>query len=316
MKSSAKYRVFVGSDETQEIGVEVLRYSINRSTKLDVDVISMTGLELPDPKTISNRRRTGFSFSRFAIPELCDYSGQAIYMDADMLVMDDIEEVFALPFGSAKVIVQNDLSNNLQPRSKLGAPKRRKKQCAVMKLDCGALDWNPKKIISGLDGKYNYSELMDELCVLDERQISYTLPERWNSLEHYEEGKTANLHYTDMQTQPWVDTNNRFGFLWVNTLIDMVEEGKVSEDRIVNEIQLGHCRPSLLAEIKLGKTNAVRSSSEISALREIDAKAKFKKHKKVYEAKKARKLAEAEELSKSAGGMISVLRKRLANWRN
>ena len=63
----APYKVFVGSDITQEIGVSVLAYSINKHASIDVSVTSMTELELPDPETVANRKRTGFSFSRFAI---------------------------------------------------------------------------------------------------------------------------------------------------------------------------------------------------------------------------------------------------------
>ena len=60
-------------------------------------------------------------------------------MDADMLVFKDMKEVFDLPFKGAKVIVQDDLTHTDQETAKLGAPRKRKKQCAVMKLNCERL---------------------------------------------------------------------------------------------------------------------------------------------------------------------------------
>ena len=36
---------------------------------------------------------TGFSFYRFAIPEMCHYEGRALYLDADILVLSDLEEL-------------------------------------------------------------------------------------------------------------------------------------------------------------------------------------------------------------------------------
>ena len=38
--------------------------------------------------------RTGFSFSRFRIPQLCNWTGRGIYLDADMLVFTDIARLW------------------------------------------------------------------------------------------------------------------------------------------------------------------------------------------------------------------------------
>ena len=44
---------------------------------------------------------------------------------------------------------------------------------------------------------------MQQLCILKETEVSYALPFKWNSLEHYDD-ETCLIHFTDMPTQPWV----------------------------------------------------------------------------------------------------------------
>ena len=37
---------------------------------------------------------TEFTFTRFPIPELTDYKGWAVFMDSDMILTTDIQELF------------------------------------------------------------------------------------------------------------------------------------------------------------------------------------------------------------------------------
>src|SRR5688500_17656237 len=99
-------RVFVGTDRSQALAVKVLEHSIKRHTDLPVEVTPMCDLPIRQPKDPRQGQRTGFSFSRFCIPQLAGYRGRAIYMDADMLVFKDIRELWEMPFNGAKVIIQ------------------------------------------------------------------------------------------------------------------------------------------------------------------------------------------------------------------
>ena len=58
----------------------------------------------PEPRARRNRARTPFSFAWFAIPELCGHAGRAIYLDSDMLVFGDINELESMPFSDAHVL--------------------------------------------------------------------------------------------------------------------------------------------------------------------------------------------------------------------
>ncbi|RYD85900.1 MAG: glycosyl transferase [Verrucomicrobiaceae bacterium] len=270
-------RVFVGADRSQLIGVKVLEHSIKRHTSAAVELTPMVDLPLPQPDDPRHRARTGFSFSRFEIPKLAGYRGRALYLDADMLVFRDIMDLWRMPFGEAKVICQDEVP---KPSAKLKTfwkkPKKRSRQTSVMVLDCGRLDWNSADIIAGLGKAYSYEQLMQELCILKETDISHRLPVIWNSLEHFDSA-TALLHYTDMQTQPWVSPLNKNGWLWREEVRLMLENGSITLDDLKREETLGYLRPSFLEELKQAKSETI-SGQLAQALDRIDRAAGFVPH--------------------------------------
>lgn len=284
-------RVFVGTDRSQLLAVKVLEHSIRRHTDMNVTVRAMHDLVLPEPKDIRQGKRTGFSFTRFAIPELVGHSGRAIYLDADMLVFRDFREVYGLPFNGAKVLIQEALPEKVEFDKKRGAPQRRVKQCSVMLLDCDCLGWDVQKIIDGLDGQYTYEELMQDLCILQPEDVGYSIPFHWNSLEAYAPGETGLIHYTDMNTQPWVSLDNRLGYLWFNEVRMMLANGSLDRAELEGEIKRGYFRPSLLSEIELGEQTGPTDAREVERLRALDKAAGYIPHKEVVEQARCRKEA-------------------------
>lgn len=274
--------IFVGADRSQALAVRVLEFSIRRRTDLNVTLRSMHDLALPDATDQQHRARTGFSFTRFAIPELMGHQGRALYLDADMLVLRDLRELYDLPFESAKVLVQGDVPDGATTNLRT----RRIRQSSVMLLDCAALDWNAERIIAGLGSAYTYEELMQQLCILAPEAIGYAIPFHWNSLELYEPGKTGLLHYTDMNTQPWVHAANPNGFLWLNEVRDMLQAGALSMDDVREEVRLGYARPSLLEEI--AQPHDAASSAHWRA---IDAAAGFEPHREFLQKARERRAA-------------------------
>lgn len=282
-------RIFVGADRSQLLAIKVLEHSIKRHTQLPVEVHPMVDLPVRVPESPLNWQRTGFSFSRFCIPELAGYQGRAIYMDADMLVFTDIADLWNIPFEGAKVIIQEDLPEDLpQGDKKPGAPKQRIKQCAVMLLDCDRLDWHADRIIAGFDqGEYTYEKLMYELCILEESEIRYAVPFAWNSMEHYQPSETALIHYTDMSTQPWVSVHNQHGHLWLAEVRMMLKSGLITTADIQQEIDLGYFRPSLLLDLRFGHRVPQWLSGYFQALLSSLDKT-YQPHKEVRRLKKVR----------------------------
>jgi hypothetical protein len=231
----APVRVFVGTDRAQMLGVRLLEYSIKRFASLSVEVKPIDDTSVPVPKDPANRSRTGFSFSRFKIPELCGYRGRGIYVDADMQVFTDILELWNMPFDGASVLYAD------------GPPEKgRIPQFSVMLMDCSSLDWDVRQIVQGFDeGQYTYGDLMQRLCILAPEKRRAGLPFEWNSLEHYEEGRTKLIHYTDMPTQPWVSHDNKNGERFYTALREALSEGFIRPEEVYEEVAIGNVSPDL-----------------------------------------------------------------------
>ncbi|MFK7699188.1 hypothetical protein [Pseudomonas caspiana] len=234
-------RIFVAATPAEWLPMKVLEFSIRERTALPVQLsaIYTHARAIPVPKDAANRARTPFSFQRFLIPELCGYKGRAIYMDADMQVFHDIAAVWNSPFNGSDL---QTVSNGTE---------QRRPQFSVVLMDCARLQWNIEDIVNKLDnGTLSYTRLMFDMEIAE--SVAYSLPQAWNSLEYYEENITCLLHYTDMNTQPWVSMNNANGNLWVDCLLRALSCGFISQQELSREIEQGHVRPSLASQLSSG----------------------------------------------------------------
>ena len=90
--------VFIGYDPREAIAFSVLAFSIHaRAT----GPVSIAPLKLAQLKGTLTRARhplqsTDFSFSRFLVPCLSGYSGWSVFMDCDMLMLEDIAALWSL----------------------------------------------------------------------------------------------------------------------------------------------------------------------------------------------------------------------------
>jgi lipopolysaccharide biosynthesis glycosyltransferase len=203
----------------------------------------MIDLPMPVPKDEKNRQRTGFSFSRFAIPKLAKYRGRALYLDSDMLVFSDLSQLWNIDFGKQKILCT---FQNLPDAWKDNAWAHHGRQYSVMLLDCTRLPWDANNIVAGLDnGDYSYAQLLFDMCLVKPDEIEDRIPPGWNCLEHYEEGDTKLIHYTVVPTQPWRYDHNPNGYLWENALKEAVLAGWITAAEIEEEIDRGNLRQSL-----------------------------------------------------------------------
>lgn len=114
--SEDRIRIFVGCDPN-DCDLEqmmVLEYSIKKHASMPVDIEWMRlskdpgSLWYSDPEHHKGWRTetwaTPFSGFRWAVPAACNYQGRAIYMDADMLVLCDMAELWRMPFEPGKVL--------------------------------------------------------------------------------------------------------------------------------------------------------------------------------------------------------------------
>jgi hypothetical protein len=198
-------RVFIGYDPREAVAFSVLAHSINRRASLPV---SITPLMLEQLKAIYHRERhplqsTDFSFTRFLVPFLCGYQGWALFMDCDMLMVDDIASLWALRDDNFAVQV---VKHNHVPREQvkfLNAAQTRyekKNWSSVMLFNCAkcaALTPEMVNTASGLE-LHQFKWLNDDALIGE-------IPHRWNHLVGYDPtgAEVSNLHYT--QGGPYFD---------------------------------------------------------------------------------------------------------------
>ncbi|ERL54691.1 glycosyltransferase [Psychrobacter aquaticus] len=116
MKNNDIIRVFVGCDPNN-CDLEqmmVLDYSIHKHTSVPVKIVWMQLSHDPESYWYSNpetgegwdtsKWSTPFSGFRWAIPEYCNHSGRAIYMDADVVILDDLAKLWQHPIDKQAVV--------------------------------------------------------------------------------------------------------------------------------------------------------------------------------------------------------------------
>lgn len=192
-------KIFIGYDPNEEVAYHVLSASIMRRASQPV---SITPISLGTLRTIFNRERnplqsTEFSFSRFLTPYLSDYEGWSIFMDCDMLVLDDIANLWNLRDDKyALMCVHHDHvpTEELKFLNQTQTKYERKNWSSVMMMNnakCKALTPTYVETATGLD--------LHRFRWLEDHQIG-EIPHRWNHLVDYDSElpikDISNLHYT------------------------------------------------------------------------------------------------------------------------
>lgn len=98
---TAPLKIFIGYDHRQPISYTVLHHSIVSRASRPVSIVPLVLHSLP----ITRAGLTPFTYSRFLVPYLVDYGHWALFLDADMLVLDDIANLFDLADDTKKVMV-------------------------------------------------------------------------------------------------------------------------------------------------------------------------------------------------------------------
>jgi len=241
-------RIFVGGDESETVAAKVLEHTIRKYASGPVEVTIMRDFAIPVPKDPKNRSRTKFSFYRFKIPELCGFQGRALYVDSDMQVFRDVAELWRIPFGERKVLCTYQASP--PPAWKDHSWFHPGRQFSVMLLDCDRLPWRIEEIVRGLDeGRFDYANLLFEMCLVQKHEIGEDVPVEWNHLETYEPGRTALTHFTVVPTQPWKTDKTPLNDLWMRAYEEAVAAGAIDPQEVRAGIRKGFYKPGLEAAL-------------------------------------------------------------------
>jgi len=218
-------RVFVGGTDEHRLAAKVLEYSILEHASRDVEFHMIADCGVPHPD-IGRLTPTSFSLQRFMIPEICNFTGRAIYLDSDMIVRTDIAALFDSPFPPGAMV-----------QSCPGW------QSAVMLIDC-RIGWKVAEIGDRIQrGEWKYPSV-SSLKVFGETIISRTLPKQWNCMD-VPCNPCYLLHYTGMRTQPWLYAKHEHGWIWEQGLSAALSAGFIHSQDVMDAINAGYVRPSL-----------------------------------------------------------------------
>jgi hypothetical protein len=112
------FRVFIGYDPVESVAWHAMAHSILRQSSVPVALVPLNtdNLSRIFTRERDNKQSNAFSFTRFLVPYLADYSGFAVYFDCDMLLRTDIAELVAIAeAGSAEKAV-HVVKHTYEPR--------------------------------------------------------------------------------------------------------------------------------------------------------------------------------------------------------
>ena len=230
-------KIVIGTELNQYIPQKVLEFSIRQHTNSELDIRCVTQEE----KRLGG---TKFGFVRFKVPDIFNYEGKAIYLDADQIVLTDIEE----------------LNNTLDSQHFLGLvedlvgyfgdkPVPKRKETSVMVLNCDQLqDWDPKTLFDNVvandtelqPGQIHYRDFM-WLKWLDPEKIQF-IDSAWNHFNILQ-SDTKIIHFSHVASQPWKQPQHPLTEFWSQWLVKTMDSGFLDANELAKAIQNKHVHP-------------------------------------------------------------------------
>lgn len=230
-------RVFIGAGKEHWLPTAVLTHSILATTSRPVTVTPLRNHDALIPKDWRRKVPTSFSLQRFLIPQVCEYQGRGIYLDSDQLVLRDIGELWDTPFDDKdRIHTAGDW------------------QSAVMLIDCDRVRWDVGKLCWDMDNGYKRYAALSNLKY--ESGVTGKLTPWWNWHDRHklyqpaaQLGKLPDdvrlIHFTRMNTQPWLHNGHPFGHVWNSALLSAIDAGAFTTADVRREIERQNVRPSL-----------------------------------------------------------------------
>ena len=195
-------RIFVGYDNRIPVAFHALAHSITRRSSLPVTIcpINLTNVKGIFNREANSLQSTEFSFSRFLTPYLSNYEGWSIFMDNDIILLEDIAKLWALRDERYSVMcVKHDHAPS-EKKKFMGAVQtayQKKNWSSVILFNnakCKALTLDYVNTASGLE--------LHQFKWLNDDNLIGGLPLEWNYLADYNDTHEAPVatpslvHYT------------------------------------------------------------------------------------------------------------------------
>lgn len=211
-------KIFIGYDQRETVAYHVCAHSIIKNAREPVSIVPLK----KEHFGFWNRKRdanqsTDFAYTRFLVPYLCDYQGLALFMDSDMIVLDDIGNLFNLSDSRYAVqVVKHDYVPRTAKKFLNQSQTRYEKKnwSSVMLFDCASctaltpeyvqkasglelhqFKWCPEDKVGKLPKTWNHLVGEENQCDWqDARLVHYTIGTP--CFAAYANGKEANAwHY-------------------------------------------------------------------------------------------------------------------------
>lgn len=189
--------IFIGYDPREAVAYHTCVNSIIRHASKPVAIIPLALNLFEDYNETHTDGSNHFIYSRFLVPHLMEYTGWAIFIDGDMIVRDDITELWNLRNDYKDImVVKHDYKTKMTEKY-LGAKNEnypRKNWSSVILWNCASFP--NRKLTPAFIENATGAELHRFTWIDDERIGE--LPKEWNWLpDEYGPNPDAKLlHYT------------------------------------------------------------------------------------------------------------------------
>ena len=120
-------RIFIGYDSREAVAFNVLSHSIHARASEPVEIapLMLSQLQNVFKREAHPLQSTEFSFSRFLVPHLSQYKGWSLFCDCDMLMLDDLANLWDLRDETYAVQVVKHEHNPKETKKFLNNPQSR-----------------------------------------------------------------------------------------------------------------------------------------------------------------------------------------------
>jgi lipopolysaccharide biosynthesis glycosyltransferase len=189
--------IFIGYDTKETVAYHVCVNSVIRHARQPVSITPLALSNLTDYSETHIDASNQFTYTRFLVPHFMDYRGCAIFVDGDMILQEDIAQLYNLfdPKYAVQVVKHNYKTK--QSTKYLGAKNEdypRKNWSSVMLWNCAH---SKNKILTPEFVQHSSGSQLHRFTWLSSNDIG-ELPIEWNWLsDEYGVNNSAKLiHYT------------------------------------------------------------------------------------------------------------------------
>jgi len=255
-------KVFIGSGEASLLERKVLIYSLKKHTQKEIDIYVFNGthnaIELnarepyaaPMSLRVKYQNITEFSLYRYLIPQICNFQGKAIYLDSDIICLNDIGELFNTPLENYDFLAKQEAYEH-RGKNLWGL--------SVMLLNCQQCRFDLESVYDEIDrGLYAYADFscMTPLFLSYHPYKIGQLDPNWNVFDSVDD-KTKLVHYTNLHEQPWKCPDHPYGEIWFTYFWEAIAAGYVTQ----KDIDLSLIRSYVRHDLMQGNSPSTRRRS-------------------------------------------------------